>query len=209
MLGLEPQKRNRNGPSKSKVSKSKKDGKSRKEDDVKAEPDNEAVPDYIGDGSSTRIKQEASQAAYRSQYTPSSIASPSFPDCHTAINGGRLLTPCSDDMMSTAHLAMSPSNDIFDTASQFSLPTAGQDFGHIHGHDHIHGQTPSHEAWAHSPGYATAFDAAFDMGQYDGSLCEHQHFQVHSAELHDADALGEADNPRPIIKHEDPVHQHH
>jgi hypothetical protein len=216
MLGLEPQKRNRSGPSKSKVSKSKKDpktGSTKREDGVKAEEGTEGHSDaYVRSTSPGVVKQEPHQHTYQSQFTPTSVASPSIPDYHSSIQG-RLLTPCSDDMMAATHsIAMSPSgSDIFSAHTAFDLAAAGRENHELaHGHSHTHGQGHGHAhgSWTHSPVYS-AFDAALDMTHYDVGMCEHNHLSVpvhtHTEEdLGDADAIGEIEEQPPsmTIKHE-------
>jgi hypothetical protein len=213
MLGLEPQKRSKNGPPKAKAAKPKKDSKTKREDGVKSEPGLDGLPDEsVRDRSppTTLIKQEQPPANYQSQFTPTPAPSPStlsVLDCHSGM-AGRLLTPCSDDMMSAAHaMPMSPTSDMFASHhSAFDLPTphhGGLSQAHDE-HTHPHALGHTHGSWAHSPVYS-AFDAAMDMGHYDANICEHQRMRNHhTAESHDADAIGEPDgDPVVIIKRED------
>jgi hypothetical protein len=165
MLGIEPQKRNRTGGNKSKVAKSKKDQKLKKEEpSIKAESMAEALQfasQY--DKCTASIKQELSQAGYPSQFTPTSLPSPSVVDCQPELHS-RLMTPCSDDMLSATHtLGLNAGNNILCSTSAFDRGSCG--------HEHSQMNENSHGSWPHSPVYSN-FDAAYDLDEY-GLTCDH------------------------------------
>lgn len=120
MLGIEPQKRNRNtANSKNKVTKSKKDTKhvpkrevddEERDDPVKPEPGFHSQPtfsEYQARHSNMRLKHETSQQQHhqyhqqqhhQTHHHPFQNANPFTPPSPL-----RLLTPCSDDMISAPH----------------------------------------------------------------------------------------------------------
>ncbi|OLN92103.1 hypothetical protein CCHL11_01509 [Colletotrichum chlorophyti] len=191
MLGLEPQKRNRTAANKNRVTKSKKELKPKKEEEddkqrVKPEPGTLEALRQSGMPvrSPVTVKQEHCQPSYRQQFTPTSMASPPAPECQPAFPP-RLLTPCSDDMFSAPHsLQFSPSANIMATHAAFDIPSAipcAHEQHHHHEHDH--------NSWAPSPIYS-AFDAAYDIEGFGvGGVCDHQHIQGHTDEMHGSPAL--------------------
>lgn len=153
MLGLEPQKRNRNPNTKNRVTKSKKDVKiaaKREQDDdpIKDEPgtsDRSAYSDLRPHSPALNVKHEMSQPGFHHyQSTPLSMASPVGQDCPPG-HPLRLLTPCSDDMLSIQHNPQfSPQPNLL---SGFDLACGPCD----HDHDIDHGTSNEPNSWAGSP----------------------------------------------------------
>ncbi|WYZ37250.1 hypothetical protein EsH8_II_000756 [Colletotrichum jinshuiense] len=192
MLGLEPQKRNRTAANKNRVTKNKKEQKPKKEEDdedgrVKPEPGTlESLHQSEARARSpVKIKQEHSQPSYRQQFTPASMASPPAPECQSTFQP-RLLTPCSDDMFSAPpNLQFSPSANFMGAHPAFDIPQA---MSCAHEQDHHHHEH-EHNSWAPSPIYS-AFDAAYDIEGFGvGAMCDHQHGQGHSEDMHGNAAL--------------------
>ncbi|ROT43546.1 hypothetical protein SODALDRAFT_327748 [Sodiomyces alkalinus F11] len=174
MLGLEPQRRNRNANNKNKVTKPKKEYNkiAKKEEDeyIKSESgiNNRPIFSDANARSSVKVKHEASQLSYhQSQFTPTSMGSPAGPDCHPTPHM-RLLTPSSDDMLPAPHtLQFSPQTGILGTFDMLATGHCG------HEHDHEHDPIHDHASWANSPAYS-AFDAAFNIEGYGlGGMCDH------------------------------------
>lgn len=149
LLGIEPQRRNRNpkDSNKSKVTKSKKEAKSAKKekDDqaaIKSDPGVVPQPDATAGSPKVKneaspIKKEATQNGYR--FTTASELSPlatTLPDTTTQLHfTGRLLTPCSD---STELFAPSHGSGCGAFISATS-PISGNDaMLHLHHHHHHH-----------------------------------------------------------------------
>jgi hypothetical protein len=159
MLGIEPQKRNRNTTnSKNKVTKSKKESRpvtkredqddEERDDPVKSEPDyngQSAYSDYQAHLSNMRVKHEMSQQQqqqhHHNPYQPAHFNSPSPAGAESL----RLLTPCSDDMLSVPHnLQFSPPPALIAGFDQ--MPSEPCTHGH---EDHDVSNEPS--SWAASP----------------------------------------------------------
>ncbi|KAF5526547.1 hypothetical protein CGCA056_v002977 [Colletotrichum aenigma] len=188
MLGLEPQKRNRAAVNKNRVTKSKKEPKPKKEED----DDNDRVKPEPGTAESeararspVKVKQEHNQPPYRQQFTPASMASPTAPECQPTFQP-RLLTPCSDDMFSAPqNLQFSPSANIMGAHPTFDIPSIMPCTHEQDQHHHEH----EHNSWGSSPIYS-AFDAAYDLEGFGmGAMCDHQHGQGHTTDLHGSPTL--------------------
>ncbi|KAJ0160332.1 hypothetical protein CTA2_8149 [Colletotrichum tanaceti] len=196
MLGLEPQKRNRATANKNRVTKTKKEQKpphKREEDSgnerVKPEPGTLESLRHHAEArprSPVKVKQEHSQPPYRQQFTPTSMASPTAPECQSAFQS-RMLTPCSDDMFSAPHtLQFSPSASLMSAHPAFDIP---QTMSCAHDQDR-HQNAHDHNTWAPSPIYS-AFDAAYDIEGFGvGALCDHHHVQGHTNDINGSPALG-------------------
>ncbi|KAK1972094.1 hypothetical protein LZ32DRAFT_653630 [Colletotrichum eremochloae] len=208
MLGLEPQKRNRAAAAnKNRVTKNKKEQKPpKKEEDsenerVKPEPGTlESIRHHAEarPRSPVRVKQEHRQPSYRQQFTPTSMASPAATECQPTFQP-RMLTPCSDDMFSAPHnLQFSPSATLMSAHPTFDLPQAMSCAHEQDQHHHDH----DHSAWAPSPIYS-AFDAAYDIEGFGvGALCDHQHVQGHTDDMHGSPTLGSLMSEHMNIKNE-------
>lgn len=196
MLGLEPQKRNRNtNITKNKVTKAKKDtkpaSKRGEEAIVKPESDVKGRGPLINFHSrSPPVKLESQMgsrqpsAYHASQFTPTSAPSPVGPDFNSAsAQQMRLLTPCSDDVLPGPHrLQFSPPTNMLGNFD-LSLATGGP-CDHDDSQREHHGEQLG--AWAPSPAYSV-FDAAFNLNTYGlPEMCDHGHSPVASppSELH-------------------------
>ncbi|KAL2104692.1 hypothetical protein VUR80DRAFT_9853 [Thermomyces stellatus] len=156
MLGLEPQKRAKNGVTKPKA-KPKKEAKPKNEDPVKSEHrDVKPLAGVKREASPPRaVKEEQKPQPFRVQFTPVSMA-----DSPTEV-GGRLLTPCSDEaLQGNPNLLMTPASEMLSASSTF-------DMGHC---EHEHN---AQGAWGDMPLFSE-FDAAYGTVGYGDGMCEHQ-----------------------------------
>ncbi|GAW15021.1 hypothetical protein ANO14919_044290 [Xylariales sp. No.14919] len=170
MLGLEPTKRNRPGPPKSRVTKSKKDSKNKKGESVKSESSTPGSPHTASpeppQPTSRKIKQENSSYTYNNRMTPALTPSPvSMPTAavpSTTMIQNRFLTPCSD-------------TDTF-VASPVMAPSPASDMLHSQNSFDFHAPCPDHidPAWPQGTSY---FAAAYPYEDYTNTACDHQHFQ--------------------------------
>ncbi|KAI2625551.1 hypothetical protein GGS21DRAFT_307732 [Xylaria nigripes] len=175
MLGLEPTRRNRTGPPRSRVTKSKKDSKGRKDDSMKSES---ATPATTAESTpapsleppnqaSQKIKQESNQYTYNSRLTPaltpSPVSAPTPAASSATMLQNRFLTPCSDTDKFSASSVMT------------SSPTS--DMMHSHTPFDFHGPPcPDHDpSWPHSG--TSYFAAAYPFDDYANTPCDHQHLQ--------------------------------
>lgn len=159
MLGIEPQKRNRTTNSKNKVTKSKKESRpvtkreeedEERDDPVKPEPGYQGqstFSDYQARLANMRVKHEMAQQQQQQQqqhhhhYQTTHFNSPSPAGAESL----RLLTPCSDDMLSVPHnIQFSPPPALL--AGFDSMPSEPCTHGH---EDHDVGNDPV--SWAASP----------------------------------------------------------
>lgn len=197
MLGLEPQRRNRTNPNKSRVTKSKKEPKAKKEEpSIKQDPGISIVPPSNDEPkvASPKVKQEQLQTSpeptpseSRPGFTPSAI---SAPDLHTQLHT-RLLTPCSDSDVLAANqgYAASPSNDMLHPDSQFDFSRAPQ-----YAHDHM--------SWTRAQTFPT-FGVGYDLDSYANSFCHHQHSHQAADGLTVSGGMLEADANHVMVKHEE------
>ncbi|KAI3327714.1 hypothetical protein HD806DRAFT_332513 [Xylariaceae sp. AK1471] len=168
MLGLEPTRRNRAGPPKSRVTKSKKDSKSRKDDSVKSESAAGSPPATSPEPpqpAPQKIKQENTQYAYNNRLTPALTPGPvSVPPtnmANTTMLQNRFLTPCSDTdtFPPSPVMASSPASDMIHSQGSYDFhPSACP--------DHV---DPN---WPHGTSY---FAAAYPFEDYTSAACDHQH----------------------------------
>ncbi|KAI0457297.1 hypothetical protein F5B21DRAFT_102640 [Xylaria acuta] len=180
MLGLEPTRRNRTAPAKSRVTKSKKDSKSRKDDSVKSEasapespptaspeppqPQPQPQPQPIAQ---QKIKQENAPYNYNNRMTPALTPGPvSVPPItipNTTMIQNRFLTPCSDtDAFSPSPaMASSPASEMIHSQSSYDFHAP---------------PCPEHvdPTWPHGSSY---FAAAYPFEDYTHTPCDHQHLQ--------------------------------
>ncbi|KAI1118084.1 hypothetical protein F5Y14DRAFT_296919 [Nemania sp. NC0429] len=171
MLGLEPTRRNRTGPPKSRVTKSKKNSNTQKDDSAKSESSPpQSPPTTAADPpqpAPQKIKQENPQYAYNSRLTPAltpgpvSVPPPAMPN--TSMLQNRFLTPCSDTdtFPPSPVMAPSPTSDMLHshTSFDFHVPPCP---------DHI---DPN---WPHGTSY---FAAAYPFEDYTNTACDHHHLQ--------------------------------
>ncbi|KAI1425621.1 hypothetical protein F5Y12DRAFT_363289 [Xylaria sp. FL1777] len=199
MLGLEPTRRNRTNPPKSRVTKSKKDSKNKRDDHMKSESPGPESPHSASPElqlpTSQKIKQESSSSAYDRMtpaLTPGPVSAPptAMPNNTTLHN--RFLTPCSDidTFAPSPAMTSSPTSDMIQSQGSF-------DFHAPPCSDHVD------PAWTHGSSY---FAAAYPYDDYTNTTCDHQHFQ-HS--LHSQCSLGlpsqsiESDIEQADVKRED------
>lgn len=201
MLGLEPTRRNRTTPPKSRVTKSKKDSKSKKDDGTKSESSVPGSPPAASpeppQATSQTIKQENASYTYNNRLTPALTPGPvSVPPAtmpNTTMLQNRFLTPCSDTdtFPGSPAMAHSPVNDMMHSPTSFDFHPA---------------PCPEHldPNWAHG----TYFAAAYPYDEYSTAACDHQHLQ-HT--LHSQCPLGlpsqsietEMERADADVKHED------
>lgn len=183
ILGLEPQRRNRNTQNKSKVTKSKKDSKSKKEKDresakdepIKSEPNTTSNAQVDVDSPLIKkecVKTEAQQQSHSqadARLTQSEMSTVSMADVQLAFPGNRLLTPCSD-------------TEFFSSAQGYSTNHAGELLHHDQPFDYP-GSTSgpcAHEpsSWQPSPSYSPfQIGAPYDLNNYTAAtpgFCDHQ-----------------------------------
>ncbi|KAH8166444.1 hypothetical protein CIB48_g1810 [Xylaria polymorpha] len=174
MLGLEPTRRNRTAPAKSRVTKSKKDSKSKKDGSVKSEtstPESPLAaspePPQPQPTVQQKIKQENVPYNYNSRMTPALTPGPvSVPPItipNTTMIQNRFLTPCSDtDTFSPSPvMASSPASEMIHSQTSF-------DFHAPPCPEHID------PTWQHGTSY---FAAAYPFEDYTNTHCDHQHLQ--------------------------------
>ncbi|KAI1825214.1 hypothetical protein F4861DRAFT_210779 [Xylaria intraflava] len=175
MLGLEPTRRNRSGPPKSRVSKSKKDSKSRKDDSVKSESTISPTTEESTPAPSLepptptaqKIKQEGAPYTYNDRLTPAltpgPVPVPPGVIPNTTILQNRFLTPCSD-------------TDKFPAPSAVASSPAGDMIHSNHSFDFHGPPCPDHvdPTWPHVSSY---FAAAYPYEDYTNAACDHQHLQ--------------------------------
>ncbi|KAJ8112617.1 hypothetical protein ONZ43_g5353 [Nemania bipapillata] len=171
MLGLEPTKRNRTNPPKSRVTKSKKDSKNRKDDGTKSESSVPGSPPSASPEAPLPtpqvIKQENAPYTYNNRLTPAltpgpvSVPPPAIPN--SAMLQSRFLTPCSDTdtFPGSPAMAPSPTSDMIHSQNSF-------DFHSPPCSEHV---DPN---WPHGTSY---FAAAYPYEDYTTVACDHQHLQ--------------------------------
>ncbi|KAI1753032.1 hypothetical protein F4782DRAFT_95997 [Xylaria castorea] len=175
MLGLEPTRRNRTGPPKSRVTKSKKASTRRNDDSVKSEtsmapespPAASPEPPQPQPAAQQKIKQENTPYNYNNRMTPALTPGPvSVPPItipNTTMIQNRFLTPCSDpDSFSPSPaMASSPVSEMIHSQSPFDFHAP---------------PCPEHvdPTWAHGSSY---FAAAYPFEDYTSTPCDHQHLQ--------------------------------
>ncbi|KAJ2977914.1 hypothetical protein NUW58_g7664 [Xylaria curta] len=171
MLGLEPTRRNRTGPPKSRVTKSKKESKVRKDDSVKSETPAPGSPPTASpeppQPTSQKIKQENAPYNYNNRLTPAltpgPVSAPPVAIPNVSMIQNRFLTPCSD-------------TDTF-PPSPAMVPSPASDMIHSQNSFDFHGPPcPDHvdPTWSHGTSY---FAAAYPFEDYTGTACDHQHLQ--------------------------------
>ncbi len=195
MLGLEPQRRKRDG-NKARVTKKKKDDKTavRKEEDaVKSEGggavikrESDSVPRASGydasrpstaagqSSSSPRIKTESmipmTQQESQQHSVLGSCPPPPMQEMHAHMHQ-RLLTPCSDsDVMTTTSQGFTPSSDMFhaDPVLDFGSPAP---------------HCSDASLWHQSPPYS-GFAVGYGLDNYQVAFCDHSHMDEHHSHGH-------------------------
>lgn len=172
LLGIEPQRRNRN-LNKSKVTKSKKEPKSKKEKEETIKRDPSAAPGARQEDSKTNIKDEATvkrevqQCHSDVRLTPADLPPVSMAEAQLQFHN-RLMTPCSDtDLFApVSGYATSPASDMLHHDQQFDYNGAAA--------THC-----AHEqaSWQPSPSYSPFPMAPYELESYSApaTFCDHQH----------------------------------
>lgn len=205
LLNIEPQRRNRAGGNKSKVTKSKKETKTRKESEQPIKNDPNTSPDTQQEGSkapSTKVKDEAlvkrevQQTPSESCIAPAEMPSTSLPDTHMQFHN-RLLTPCSDtDLFAISHgYATSPASDVLQHEPGHYDYTGAT--GHC-GHDTA--------SWQPSPSYSPFAMPSYEIDSYSApasAFCEHQHTTHPDGFGIAPSAMMAPDQSHALVKHEE------
>jgi hypothetical protein len=204
-LNIEPQRRNRAGATKSKVTKSKKEPKTKKENEQPIKNDPNAPPDTQEEESKapsskikdeTRVKREFKQTPSETCVVQADMPPTSLPDTQMQFHN-RLLTPCSDsDLFAMSHgYATSPASDVL---------------RHEPGHYDYTGATAhcGHESasWQPSPSYSPFAMPPYEMDSYGApapAFCDHQHI-THPEDFGIApSAMMAPDQSHALVKHEE------
>lgn len=173
MLGLEPQKRAKNGITKPRA-KAKKEARAKQEEAIKSEHQDTKLSLGVKREVSPqihRVVKQEQRPVFQAQFTPVSMT-----DSPTDL-GNRLMTPCSDEALGgSPGLLMTPASDLLGAAQGF-------DMGHC-----MHEQV-GHDGWVDPPLFS-AFDAAYDMEGYGAGMCEHQMGHAHEHVLQGNESMG-------------------
>lgn len=192
MLGLEPQRRNRTNPNKSKVTKSsKKDSKAKKDDSVKPEASMEtaSIPES-SQQPPPNIKQETLQPSYDNRLTPGPQMSPAQqPTSSPHAIQPRLLTPCSDTdaYAPSPVITSSPASDMINSQTSFEFPAPPR-------------YTHDHRAWQQPVMFPFS---APSFGFNDFDMCNHQPMFTHTENFGASDHVGEVEGEYGNVKHEE------
>ncbi|RYP88815.1 hypothetical protein DL769_000229 [Monosporascus sp. CRB-8-3] len=197
MLGLEPTRRNRTGPPKSRVTKSKKEAKPKKDGGVKSESAAASpAPQQPSETSAPKVKQKSAQHCLESRLTPGltpgpmPAPAPTVPTPHTM--QPRLLTPCSDTDVFASALAASPTSDMVHSQNTFDFPGAPC---------HPHDDASWHPAMPYTP-----FPHPYAFDDFGSGACDHQHLH-HLHHQHDHFGLPnpsiDAEGDHINVKHEE------
>ncbi|KAK0634766.1 hypothetical protein B0T17DRAFT_611731 [Bombardia bombarda] len=230
MLGLEPQRRNRVNPNRSRVSKKKKDELVKKEQlasSPNAKLDDSTIQQHDDSNSNNRasppaapgsslmsmsmspqIKDEMTFASPESQFGFPALTTTAMSGAqthHSRMNNARLLTPCSDsDVMAASGGGFSP-----------TLQTADYDFSSHHPHHQSH-CLPDGVAWHHHHHHDAAYNGfAVDYGldTYSSAFDDSHPDQQHAAEelgVHTAMMNDEEDSSDAMVKREEwDMHGYH
>lgn len=191
LLGIEPQRRNRTGPNKSKVTKSKKEVKPKKEKEEKVGEDQHIKPDPSAAPESRQeppkvlspkvkdevIKQEPQQPHSEALFTTVEMPPVSIPETQMQLHHSRLLTPCSDtDLLSAPRgYAASPVNETIHTHRTSPYDYTGAAHCRV---------APDQVAspWQPSPSYPPFQIQTYEVDGYcvtPSAFCDHQHAVTH------------------------------
>lgn len=205
LLNIEPQRRNRAGANKSKVTKSKKENRTKKENDESVKNDRNASPDAQQEGSkapSPKIKGEAlvkgefQQTPSEACIAPDEMPVTSLPDTQMQFHS-RLLTPCSDtDLFSMSHgYATSPASDVLHhEPSHYDYAGATAHCGH----------DPA--SWQPSPSYSPFAMPSYEIDGYSApapAFCDHQHTAHPEGFGIAPSAMMASDQSHALVKHEE------
>ncbi|KAJ9149867.1 hypothetical protein NKR23_g3923 [Pleurostoma richardsiae] len=196
MLGLEPQRRNRTNPNKSKVTKNKKEAKAKKEEPVKSEAvcEEASVRHPVKHELSPRIKHETSQlpVPVEPQSGPALISPVIIADQQMQLHA-RLLTPCSDsDILAASQgYGTGPASEMLRSEASFDFAGAA-----ACRHEHV--------SWHPNPAYSP-FGVPYELEGYGPAFCDHQHDQHdhHNEQYAIPPAIIGTDPTHVPVKHED------
>ncbi|KUI73842.1 hypothetical protein VM1G_09264 [Cytospora mali] len=224
LLGIEPQRRNRTGANKSKVTKSKKEPKTKKEKEAKTKeegegeeqeqhikPDPSATPDAhqeIFKALSPKleddavVKKESPQTRSNALFSPAEMPPVSMPGTQMRFHHNRLLTPCSDtDLFAVSRgYSTSPVNKMLHAHEPSPFDYVGAAHCHV-----APGQMSS--SWQQSPSYSPFQIQAYDMDDYSATpsaFCNHQHTITHPEGFGIAPSAMMPPDPSEVpVKHEE------
>ncbi|KAF3765961.1 hypothetical protein M406DRAFT_346110 [Cryphonectria parasitica EP155] len=203
ILGIEPQRRNRNP--KSKVTKPKKDNKTKKEKQESIKPESITTPDGACEtyndtllqakNEETFVKQEPQPIRHDGPLTPADLPPVSMADTQLQFHK-RLMTPNSDtDLFAPAHgFATNPTADILHQETTFDY--TGPAVGHC-----SHDQT----SWQPSPSYSPFALPSYEVDNFSATaqFCEHQHVSHSEAFGIVPSAMMTPDTTHIPVKHEE------
>lgn len=210
LLGIEPQRRNRNGANKNKVTKSKKEPKTKKEKvEQLIKPDPNATPGIDQETPGTAspkvkneavVKREPERTRSDGLPSPAGMLPVSMPEDQMQFHHNRLLTPCSD-------------TDLFATPHRYTTATPASEMLHTHeqspfdyvpsGHCHVT-PDPVSSPWQPSPSYMHFQPQPFDYSSSPPVFCDHQHTIAHQEGFGIApSAMMPPDLSHASVKHEE------
>lgn len=202
LLGIEPQRRNRNPNNKSKVTKSKKAPKGKKEKEEAIKPDPNGAPDTRTDDCNTNIKSES---LVKAEVQPSHIGAGLTPTDQPSVSmaeaqlhfHNRLMTPCSE-------------TDLFGPATGYSTSPASDMLHHDQPFDYNSAAAAAHcthdqGSWQPSPSYSPFPMTAYDLESYSApaAFCDHQHTPHPEGFGIAPSAMMPPDHSHTPVKHED------
>ncbi|POS73728.1 hypothetical protein DHEL01_v207881 [Diaporthe helianthi] len=205
LLNIEPQRRNRVGASKSKVTKSRKGTKAKKENEQPIKNDPNARPDSQEQESKapspkikdeTRVKREPQQTPSEACVAQTGGPPTSFPDSQMQFHS-RLLTPCSDsELFAMSHgYATRPASDVLrHEPAQYNFAGAAAHCAH------------ESASWQPSPSYSPFAMPSYELDTYSApasAFCDHQHI-THPEDFGIAPSVMMAPDQSPaLVKHEE------
>jgi hypothetical protein len=205
LLNIEPQRRNRAGVNKSKVTKSKKEPKVKRDNEhpIKSDPnvppdthekDSKAPVPKIKD--ENQVKGELQQTPSEACVAPADVPPTSLPDTQMQFQN-RLLTPCSD-------------SDLFAMSHGYATSPASDMLRHDPGHYDYMGATAhcAHESasWQPSPSYSPFAIPSYEMDSYSApasAFCDHQHITHPEGFAIAPSAMMAPDQTPALVKHEE------
>lgn len=203
VLGIEPQRRNRNPNNKSKVTKSKKAPKGKKEKDEAVKPDPNAATDARADDGNislkneSLVKTEAQQSRIDVGLAPTDRPPASAAEAQLHFHN-RLMTPCSEtDLFGpAASYCKSPGSDMLHHDQPFDYNSAA-----AAAHCVVHDQG----SWQPSPSYSPFPISAYDLESYStpAAFCDHQHTPHPEGFGIAPSAMMPPDHSHTPVKHED------
>ncbi|KAL1854881.1 hypothetical protein Daus18300_011299 [Diaporthe australafricana] len=205
LLNIEPQRRNRAGVNKSRVTKSKKETKAKneKEQPIKSDPnasphaqqdESRAPPPKVKD--EALVKSEFQRSASEACISPDEIPPISLADTQIQFHN-RLLTPCSE-------------TDLFAVSHAYATSPASEVLHHEPGHYDYTG-APAHcghepASWQPSPSYSPFAMPPYEIDSYNApasAFCDHQHTAHPEGFGIAPSAMMVSDQSHALVKHEE------